>query len=227
MRDIGCDLKSCFLCKNCIPAWKEVIGLKKTTITVKKGKEVFREGDPVQGIYLVNEGSVKITKGWGDQRELILRFARSGDVFGLRGLRSDAVYPISATAIEDSKVCFVDNLLLETILNTNASVTYQLMNLYAAELQRAEKKMSDLVHRDVKARIAMALFEIAEVFGINAEGFIALPLARQDIASLAGTTYETVFKFFIELTDQQVLSTSGKSIKIEDAKRLKEFIHAK
>jgi len=224
MKDACCTLDNCFLCRHCIPDWKELIGVRKKTEYIKKGKSIITEGQAVQGIYFMYEGSAKVFKNWGDQKELILRFVRPGDVLGLRGFGGDTVYPISATATEDSRVCFIDNTFLETILLTNPSFTYQLMKVYAAELQNAEKKMSELVHRDVRGRIALALLEIELIFGTNVEGYISVSLTRQDIASFAGTTYETIFKFFNELLDQKILATSGKSIKIIDRSRLGNFI---
>lgn len=218
------DHEACFLCRHCIPEWRQLISAKKKTLSVKKGKHIFREGDPVEGIFFMYEGSAKVSKNWGGQKELILRFARPGDVLGLRGFGGDAVYPISAITIEDSTLCFVDNNFFETILQTNHAITYQLLKIYAAELQKAEKKMRDLVHRDVRGRIAQALLEIQQCFGVNNDGFIAVPVTRQDIASFAGTTYETIFKFFNQLLDLKILSTSGKSIRINESSRLESFI---
>jgi len=77
---------------------------------------------------------------------------------------------------------------------------------------------------EVKGRIVLALFEIIDAFGTDENGYISLQISRQDIASYAGTTYETVFKFFTELTGKGILSTSGKSIKINDLKALQFFI---
>src|SRR5205085_543145 len=92
--------------------------------------------------------------------------------------------------------------------------------IYASDLQKAEQRMRDLVHREVRERVVLALFEIAETFGTREDGFITLPITRQDIASYAGTTYETVFKFFTDLSNKKILTTSGKSIKINDKKSL-------
>jgi CRP-like cAMP-binding protein len=224
MKDQVCDLDSCFLCRHCMKEWKVLIGVQKKTLVFKKGKNIFKEGDSVQGIFFMYKGSAKVSKNWGEQKELILHFAKPGDVLGHRGFGGNASYPVSATAIEDSKVCFIDNHLFHSILQTNPTFTYHLMNVYATELQKAERKMRDLVHRDMKGRIAIALSEIAAIFGFNKEGFISVPVTRQDIASFAGTTYETIFKFFNELVDQNILITSGKSIKINDRKRMEEFI---
>lgn len=219
----NCNLETCFLCRNCVPDWKEIIAIKKHTISVRRGKAIFTEGDHVKGIYFLYSGSAKVHMHWEEQKELILRFAREGDVLGHRGF-GDTIYPISATAMEDSKVCFISNEFLETTLKTNPSFTYNLLYVYARELQKAEKRMRNLAHMEVKGRIAEALLEIADTFGNNQNGYINITMTRQDIASYAGTTYETVFKFFNDLTNSSIISTSGKSIKIDKPEELRSYI---
>lgn len=198
-----------------MPEWKEIIALKKTTLPVKKGKPVFREGEKVTGIFFLYSGYVKVHKQWLEQKDLILRFAAPGDILGHRGLGGVDSYPVTATALEDSLLCYIPNDFLESSLKTNPTLTYRLMHFYAAELQRAEQRMRDMVHMDVKGRIAGALLEIAA---------LPLTITRQDIASYAGTTYETVFKFFTELIKGKIISTSGKDIRIADPQRLKKYI---
>jgi CRP-like cAMP-binding protein len=224
MRDISCNLSDCFLCKTCIPEWKELVAVRKTTRLIKKGQLVFREGEAVNGIFFLNSGSVKVYKKWGMDKELILRFAVAGDILGHRGLGGEAVYPISATALEDCRVCFITNAFLETTLKANHDLTYELMHFYATELQKAEKRMRNLAHMEVKGRIAEALMQIATLFGVDKDQFIAASITRQDIASYAGTTYETVFKFFTELTDKKIIATNGKRIRIDKPDVLKMFI---
>jgi len=224
MQQSDCHLSPCFLCKHSLPQWRNLIALKKSTLNFRKGKKIFREGDPVQGIFFIYEGRVKVSKKWGEQKELILRFAKEGDVLGHRGFGGDLLYPVSATALEACKVCFIDNEFLELSLIANNSLTYQLMQVYAAELQKTEKRIRDLVLREVKERIVLALFEISESFGTGEDDYLALPITRQDIASYAGTSYETVFKFFTELSRKNILTTSGKNIRINDHKALQTLL---
>lgn len=224
MLELACDLDHCFLCQFCIPEWKEVIALKKKTLLIKKGKPLFQAGEKVEGIFFIYSGTVKIHAPWGEDKEIIIRFAQRGDIAGHRGLGGHNVYPISATALEDTTVCFIPNEFLEVTLKANPLLTYTLMHFYATELQKAEQRMRDLTHMEVKGRIAGALLDIAQIFGVNKDKFITVALTRQDIASYAGTTYETVFKFFTELTDRRVISTSGKSIKINKPDILRDYV---
>jgi len=178
----------------------------------------------VNGIFFISSGSVKVYKKWTEDKELIVRFARTGDILGHRGIGGSHRYPIGAAALESTKVCFISNNFFEATLKINNSLTYQLMQFYAMELQQAEKRMRDLAHSEVKGRIAQALLEISALFGLDKDRYFAVPINRQDIASYAGTTYETIFKFFKELTRKGIISTSGKNIRINQPAKLKKFI---
>ena len=224
MTEPTCGLDHCFLCQFCIPEWKEVIALRKRTFLLKKGKCLFREGEKVEGIFFIYSGTVKIHSPWGEDKEMIIRFARRGDIAGHRGLGGNAVYPISATALEDTLVCFISNEFLEVSLKANPSLTYTLMQFYAMELQKAEQRMRSLTHMEVKGRIAAALLDINQTFGVDSDKFITIALTRQDIASYAGTTYETVFKLFTEWVSKKIISTSGKSIRINKPELLQSYV---
>ena len=80
--------------------------------------------------------------------------------------------------------------------------------------------MRELTHREVKGRVAWALLDILEGSGMAADGTLALKLTRQDIAAYAGTTYETVFKLFAELTAAGIIRASGKDIEVVEPERL-------
>ncbi len=215
-----CNLSSCFLCGHCSEGWKELIGLKKKTIFFRKGKTIFTEGETVKGIYFIYSGAVKVHKKWLGKKEIIIRFAKSGAVIGHRGLGTTKRYPVSATALEDSLVCFIGNDFFETSLTNNPSLTYQFMQLYSDELQKAELRMRNLALMDVKGRIAENLLELAGVFGTDKKKFIAVPVSRQDIAAYAGTTYETVFKLLRTMVADKIITASGKRIKLNNPGKL-------
>jgi len=215
-----CDLKSCFFCNGCLKEWIPAIDANRKTLQLKKGEVFFKEGDPVTGIYFVYEGKVKIHKRWGNDKELIVRIADKGTIAGHRGLGKNFIYPVSGTAIEPAKVCFIDLDFFQTTLKVNHEFTYQLMMFFADELQESEKKMRNLAHMSVKGRIAQALLTLKEKFGLNTEGFINITLSRQDLASYAGTTYETVFRIMNELTQNDIIAISDKNISIVNAENL-------
>jgi CRP-like cAMP-binding protein len=224
MKTLSCNLTDCFLCRHCMPEWKELTAQKKQTIRFARGQNIFTEGERVNGIYFMYEGAVKVEKKWNREKELILSFARSGDILGHRGIGFEDSYPVTATALIDSTVCFISIDFLKSSLRANPNFTYSLMQFYAAELQKAENRLKNLAHMDVRGRIADTLLEMLEVFGESKDKFIRLAITRQDISSYAGTTYETVFKFFTELEKKKIILTRKKRIRILQKDQLNKFI---
>ena len=209
-----CDPSICFLCKYCIAEWRPSIQQFKNTIRLKKGEQLFKEGDVVNGIYFLKNGKLKVHKSWEKDRQMVIRFAKEGDIIGHRGLGNDAVYPVTATALEDVTACFVETVFFLRSLQLNPDFALQVMIFYADELQDAEKRIRDLALMDVRGRIADTFLMLHKRFGVDREGFIDITLTKQDIASFAGTIYETFFKITDELVKQKIILYSGKRLKI-------------
>jgi CRP-like cAMP-binding protein len=219
----NCDLETCFLCQRCLPEWKPAIQSHRKNLQFKKGETIFQEGQPVLGIYFVTDGTVKVHKLWGTGKEIILRFAQKGDIFGHRGLGHETTYPISATAIEPVSACFIDLAFFQASLKVNSDFMYGLLLFFAGELQESERNMRNLAHMPVKGRLANALLALQEKFGRTPEGYIRINLSRQDLASLVGATYETVFRTINELAQENLIHTDGKLIRIADPDRLSTY----
>jgi len=208
------------MCRLCIKEWRPAIDAQRTNFHFKKGELLFREGEEVKGMYFIFSGTVKVHKQWGDEKELILRFARKGDIVGHRGLGGDSIYPVSGTALEPVTVCFIEMDFFNATLKVNHEFIVQLMLFYAQELKVSERNMRNLAHMPVKGRVANALLQLQQKFGVSPEGFISLLLSRQDIASYAGTTYETVFRIMNELAQDGTIGVEGKHITVLNIEKL-------
>jgi CRP-like cAMP-binding protein len=219
----NCDLETCFLCQRCLPEWKPAIQTHRKNLQFKKGETIFQEGQPVLGIYFVTAGAVKVHKKWGTEKEIILRFAQKGDILGHRGLGHEAIYPISATAIQPVNACFIDVAFFKASLKVNQDFMYGLLLFFASELQESERKMRNLAHMPVKGRVANALLALQEKFGCTPEGHIGITLSRQDLASLVGATYETVFRTMNELAQENLIHADGKLLRITGPDRLSTY----
>ena len=213
-KDSSCDLKTCFMCQLSLPEWHPAIANNRKNFIAKKGESIFNEGDPVQGVYFVTSGNVKIHKKWGD-KELILRFANDGAIFGHRGITTKIdAYPISATALETTHFCVIDLDFFKTTLKVNHDFAHNMLMFYADELHSSERKMRNLALMSVKGRLAVALLELKEQFGLDQDGFLSLELSRQDLAAFTGATYETVFRTMNELLAEQLIKVKGKALGI-------------
>jgi CRP/FNR family transcriptional regulator len=215
-----CDLQTCSMCRNCKPEWLKAIDVNRKMLHFKKGEVLFKEGDDVNGMYFIYSGLVKVHKKWSDNKELILRFAKRGAIAGHRGLGSDIIYPVSATALAATDVCFVDLDFFIATLKVNPEYLFELLMFFAAELKESEKRMRNLAHMNSKGRIGQALLTLQDKFGVDPNGFINIDISRQDLASYSGTTYETLFKMLNELAEEHILKIADKKISVADSKKL-------
>lgn len=215
-----CDLKSCMYCKLCVPEWLPAIDVNRKMVSIKKGEILFKEGEVMTGIYFVYSGIVKVHKQWG-QKELIVRFAKKGDIVGHRGLGADTIYPVSGIALENVTACYIPLDFFMSSLKVNYEFIIQLMLFFAEELKQSERKMRNLAHMNVKGRVAQALLTLKNKFGTKADGHIDILLSRQDLASYTGATYETVFRIMTDLADQKILLVDGKKITVLNEAALK------
>lgn len=220
-----CRFDRCVLCGACSPGWRPQIASNRESLQYEKGEIIFREGKEVHGLYFIYSGSAKVHQSWGPGNDFILRFAVSGDVLGHRAQGGSSDCPVSATALERTTVCYLDNVFLEATANANPLFVRMMMQLYAEELQKAEKRMRGLATMPVKSRVAEALFVIREVLGADSEGYFRIPVTRIDIASYAGTTYEAVFRLLTVWAREGLVTTAGKKIRINYEEKLSELIH--
>jgi len=206
----SCDTITCQMCKNCSIHWLPAIQNNRKNYSVAKGELIFNEGEEMKGIFFVYSGVVKVHKRWEDDKELIVRFAKDGDIVGHRGLGKDRIYPVAATALTPTTVCYVELEFFLSTLKVNTDYLFQLMMFYASELKESEKFMRNLAHMTVKGRIAHSLFSLQSKFGEDPEGNIDIILSRQDLASYAGTSYETLFRMLNEMTGEGMVKVDKK-----------------
>ena len=217
-----CGLNTCSMCRSCDPEWLKAVDINRKLIHYKKGELLFREGETVKGMYFIYNGLVKVHKKWND-KELILRFAKDGAIVGHRGLGSDTIYPVSATALAATDICFVELDFFIATLKMNSGYLFELMMFFAAELKESEKRMRNLAHMNTKGRICNALLTLQEKFGDDEEGNINIEISRQDLASYTGATYETLFKMLHELIEEKAIGSEAKKLKIIDKKVLQSY----
>jgi len=223
----NCISENCFINKYVDSEWKKKINQNRLTQGIKKGEIIFREGDPVTGIYFIFKGKVKVYNSGIRNKTQIVRFADSGNILGHRGFGKSRVYPIGAAALENSTLCFVSTDIFLNTMNHNSALAVELVNFYADELRRAENKLRSLSQMTVKQKIAEAILTLSEIYGVVKENdteFIKVQLSRQEYADITGASLEEVIRTISQLRKEQFISIEGKKIGIIHRDKLEEML---
>ena len=155
----------------------------------------FMQGDPATHAYVLVEGRVKMIQITPSGQQITMRIMTPGQTYGgIAMLNPRAGYPATAQAVENSTAMAWDTAHLRELAGRDPSIslnTMQLMHGYISELQERQQA---LVTQRVEQRVARILLKLAAQSGKQTgEGvLIDIPLTRQDIAEMSGTTLFTV-----------------------------------
>ncbi|NNG10460.1 MAG: Crp/Fnr family transcriptional regulator [Arenibacter sp.] len=196
---------------------------KKTEIQCKKGQQFVIEGAPVNGLFFILQGKVKVYRTGINGREQIVRFATAGEIIGHRGFGTEEYYSIGAIALENTSLCYFSKDLLQQVLKSDPSFTYDLMLFYANELNKSEAKVKSISQMTVRERVIDTLLYLYRKFG-NVNGYIDLALSRREYADYAGTTEEQVIRIFSILKKEKLITAKGKRIGCPNIELLKKEI---
>lgn len=192
----------------------------------RKGSVIFLEGEQGEGFHYLQSGKVKIVKMTDDGREHIINILSPGDLFAEVLLFNNRDYPATAIAVEDSKVGVIKNTDLERLILGNNLLALQLIKALSQRLLFAQQKIKNLALHDVTARTAETLLRLGTEHGrilTNGQIEITLDLSRQDLASLVGTTRETVTRTLSSLKKDKIIDFDIHKITIIEPNKLKRL----
>ena len=217
-----------FLYENCSEEWMPIIDQYQVPLFKKKGEAIFSIGEPVKGIYIINKGKAKVVSLFYNNEEHIHRLAGDGKILGHRGMASQ-YYNISAIALTDISVTFIPNNIFSYLIKTNPSLSSYLIEFFAEDLRKAEEWTKNLMHSDVKNRIAKVLLALIDSFGYDTKNLnkLSYSLSRKDFASMAGVTYETVVRTLKDFEEKKFIKLEGKEIFIINLNSLRDFVFSK
>jgi len=208
----SCPTTNCFIQRFCSEAWIEKADEKKSQLFHKKNQNILNEGERVLGVHFIQKGKLKVFFTGLNDKPQIVRFANDGHIIGHRGLGEDDIYPISAAAMEDSVVCYIDNEILNQLFENNSALVVGLMEFYSRELRKAQERIKNLTQMNVREKVADVLLTLYENFGLNDQNELKVTFSRQDIAYTAGTTIPQVAVQLGELEKEQLIERRGNKI---------------
>lgn len=189
---------------------------------LSRGEFVFLEGEPATTLSLLVAGRVKLVRETEDGREVILRLLRPGEIFGGAGVWGESSYPATAIAQDNAVVLQLPVNALQTLLATHPELGLAIIRVLAARLHEAEARIRDLQTERVERRIARVLLRLANKTGRRtAHGIdIGVPLSRQDLAELSGTTLSTASRTLSAWNQRGIVAAARERVTILDSHRL-------
>lgn len=207
------------LCPHKIPNMKE----KHSFHHYKKNDFIYFENELSDRIYLIASGRVKIGNYKDDGREIIKAILAAGEIFGEMALAGEERRHDFAQALDDdTTVCPMSIEDLQELMATNKRLNLKIIKLIGMRVKKLERKVESLVFKDARTRIIEFLREMALEKGkkVGFEMMFKNYLTHKDIASLTGTSRQTVTTVLNELKDKNIINFDRRRFLIRDMEKL-------
>ncbi len=195
---------------------------------VPRHETVARQGEPARAFAMVESGLLKLLQLTPEGRELIVRFVGPGEPFGGVVVLDAAVYPVTALAIEPTRLLMWPVDVLRTLLDRFPQVRLNITREIAAHMTDALTRVRELATERVSQRLAHTLLRLMRQTGTpGPDGvLIAHPLTRQELADLTGTTLYTVSRTLSRWQAQGILQSTRRQLLVRAPKRLETLSRA-
>jgi CRP/FNR family transcriptional regulator, cyclic AMP receptor protein len=193
--------------------------LKKLSLALKpltfaKEAVIVGQADHGDALYIIESGRVKVVLYGESGREMILTIFKAGDVFGEMSLLDGQPRSANVIALQESRVLMLSREDFVKHLQESPSTALNILSEMSMRLRRADEIIGNLALLDVYGRVARVLIDMARRDGEDTDEGVMIKhrLTQQDLASMIGTSRETVSRVLSEFQRRGFLSMQGKNI---------------
>ena len=186
----------------------------------RRGESIFFEGDPGIGFYMVASGKVKIFKTSLEGKEQILHIFGPGEPFGEVPVFHGNPFPANAETLSEAELLFFPRAEFVGLVSANPSLALNMLAMLALRLRRFTTQIENLSLKEVPGRLASYLLYLTEEQ--ERSDRVVLDIPKGQLASLLGTSSETLSRIFAKMTEEGLIRVEGKAIDLLDIERLKE-----
>jgi CRP/FNR family transcriptional regulator len=183
-----------------------------------KGQAIFDEGAPSDHFFTVATGRVKVFKMTPAGKDVILEIFGPGDPFGAVAAYEGRPYPASAVALDETTCVTIPRQAFFTLLEQHPSLVRGLLLGLTHRLIELTNRIAELTGGRVEPRFARLFLKLAGDMGRPERGgtFVPMPLSRQELADMTGTTIETCIRIMSRWSKQNIVRTEKDGFVILD-----------
>ena len=183
---------------------------------------LFRQEDEAVYFWLLAKGRVRLSQITAEGEQVILHIAGPGEALGIVAVLSHFPYPVSAQAIEASTLLRWEAEQMQALMLRYPRMALNAVEILAEHVRHFQDRIRELATERVERRIARALLRLARQTGRRIpEGVLLdLPLTRQDLAEMCGTTLYTVSRTLSAWEQAGILSTGRARVVVRTPHRL-------
>jgi CRP-like cAMP-binding protein len=195
--------------------------------TFERGETIFHQGSIGSTLYIVVSGKVRIYTISETGQELAVTIFRAGDFFGELALLDHQPRSASAETMTRTSVLMLQKMAFLNTITVCPPIAVALLEALAARLRQSNTYVEHLASLSAPQRVVRQLVGLArhgDAESIDPQ--INLRLTQDELASLSGTTRETVNRVLSHLRDQGILLVERSRVRVLSLARLEQVLAA-
>ncbi len=181
----------------------------------KKNQPLFIEGSFPRGVFCLNGGKVKVFTRGNEGKEQIIHIAKEGEIIGFRAMLSGETYKVSASTLEECKICFIGKEDFLNMIETSSVLRNGIMKELSKELGERAVFITNMAQKSVRERLAFALLILNDIYKPE-----EINLTREDLANFVGTATETLIRLLKDFKEEGIIEIHTRKIEIIDLNEL-------
>ncbi len=185
----------------------------------EKGETVYFTDDPASTMYLIASGKVRILNYSENGDEVVRAILGKGEMFGELALLGEEKRTEIAEAMdENTTLCPLKVDQVFDLMKDNQEFTFKIYKWLGFRLKKLERRIDNLVFKDVRSRLMDFIKELALEKGEKEGEYLKIDhfYTHKNIANLIGTSRQTVTTTLNELREEQLIEFDRKSIVVKD-----------
>ena len=186
---------------------------------------IFHQGDPGRVLYVIESGQVQIlVHGEAGQETSVILYG-PGDMFGELAVIDGLPRSATAVAIEDAVVYTLSRDRLREHMRRHPQLAVNFLQALSTRVRYNTQQVDSLTMLNVPQRLARKLLELAQRSGrVMPEGVrIDVGLSQSQLASLVGTSRESINKALGTFRKQGLVAVQQRRIVILDPDGLRDL----
>eukprot|EP00913_Durusdinium_trenchii_P008832 g8298.t1 len=180
----------------------------------KRGSLIYLPTDKGDSVLLLTSGRVKIYHITGEGKQALLAIVEPGELFGELAVFDSGQREEFAETMDSSTVVLIPGEVIQGLMEKHPTVSLSVSRLMGLRRKRVERRLKSLLFRSNRERLISLLIELAEKYGQpDALGLrIGIKLSHAELASVIGSTRETVTVILGELQSEGAISVERRQI---------------
>ena len=187
-----------------------------------RGQAIFNRGESAKGMYLLQEGQVKLAVSSPQGSEKVIGIIEREECFGESTIFMEKPrFSVSAHATKDCKVVFIPRHVIMGMLEKDNTLARKMLRGLSMRNDQLVKDIESVALYSCSQRLVCYLLQIV---GVSADKrSIKLPASKVNIASLLNIKPETLSRTLLKLEQAELILVKGNVISILDLDGLREF----